>query len=103
MDMLSYLTMKNALRPLVDIAVLNSVHNLHQAEEFLKHNQTIHCFLDNDEAGRRALTAVEKLGRETIDQSPFYRHHKDLNEYLVNAKLKQTQTSVRKSALTPVQ
>ena len=86
MDMLSYLTLKNAPRPTVDMAVLNSVHNLHRAEEFLKLHQTIHCFLDNDESGKRAFAAVEKLGRETIDQSPFYRNHKDLNEYLTTSK-----------------
>ena len=82
-DMLSYLTLKNAPRPTIDMAVLNSVHNLHRAEEFLKLHQTIHCFLDNDESGRRAFATVETLGRETIDQSPFYRECKDLNEYLV--------------------
>lgn len=92
MDMLSYLTLKNAIRPTVDMAVLNSVHNLHRAEEFLQHHQTIHCFLDNDDAGRQAFAAVEKLGRETIDQSSFYRRHKDLNEYLMNSKQKQAPT-----------
>ena len=91
MDMLSYLTLKNATRPTVDMVVLNSVHNLHRAEDFLKRHQTIHCFLDNDEAGKRAFAAVEKLGRETIDQSPFYRNHKDMNEYLVKHQQKQQQ------------
>lgn len=101
-DMLSYLTLKNAIRPTVDMAVLNSVHNLHRAEEFLKQHQTIHCFLDNDEAGRRALAAVEKLGRETIDQSPFYRDHKDLNGYLVESIKKSHLTPVKKSKATPI-
>lgn len=85
-DMLSYLTLKNTTRPSVNMAVLNSVHNLHRTEEFLKRHQTIHCFLDNDEAGKRAFAAVEKLGRETINQSLFYHQHKDLNEYLMNRK-----------------
>lgn len=86
-DMLSYLTLKNALRPSVDMAVLNSVHNLHRAEEFLKYHQTIHCFLDNDEAGKRTLSEVEKLAPQVIDQSPFYRQHKDMNEYLQSRKI----------------
>lgn len=86
-DMLSYLTLKKAICPTVDMAVLNSVHNLRRAEKFLKRHQTIHCFLDNDESGRRAFVAIEKLGRETIDQSPFYRQHKDLNEYLQTPKV----------------
>ncbi|CDN30555.1 DNA primase [Mucinivorans hirudinis] len=102
MDMLSYLTLKNAIRPTVDMAVLNSVHNLHRAEDFLKRHQTIHCFLDNDDAGRRAFTAVEKLGRETIDQSPFYRNLKDLNEYIVTHRLKSAQEPTKESMQTPI-
>lgn len=86
MDMLSYLTLKRTVYPTVDMAVLNSVNNLHRAEKFLKSHQTIHCFLDNDTAGKQALCKVEELGRETIDQSPFYRRHKDLNEYLMSRK-----------------
>ncbi|CDN32604.1 DNA primase [Mucinivorans hirudinis] len=102
MDMLSYLTLKNAIRPTVDMAVLNSVHNLHRAEEFLKQHQTIHCFLDNDESGRRAFAAVERLGRETIDQSPFYRNHKDLNEYIVAHRLKSALEPIKESMRTPI-
>lgn len=83
MDMLSYLTLKKAVRPSLDMVVLNSVHNLRRAEKFLQNHQTIHCFLDNDESGKRAFSEVEKFGRETIDQSPIYRNHKDLNEYLI--------------------
>ena len=86
-DMLSYLTLKNAIRPSVDMVVLNSVHNLHRAEEFLKHHHTIHCFLDNDESGKRTFAEVEKLAPEVIDQSPFYRQHKDLNEFLQSHKI----------------
>ncbi|MEG2127495.1 MAG: toprim domain-containing protein [Bacteroides sp.] len=77
------------------MVVLNSVHNLHRAEEFLRNHQTIHCFLDNDESGKRTLEAVQKLGREVIDQSPFYRNHKDLNEYL-QSKNKPIQAKPRK-------
>ncbi|MEG1401013.1 toprim domain-containing protein [Bacteroides sp.] len=102
MDMLSYLTLKNTLRPSVDMIVLNSVHNLHRAEEFLKHHQTIHCFLDNDEAGKRTLAEVEKLAPQVIDQSPFYSQYKDLNEYLVKSPKKQTLTPMQKSVPTSI-
>ena len=86
MDMLSYLTMKKMIEPSINMVVLNSVSNLSKAEEFLKSHQNIHCFLDNDEAGRRALARVENLGVEVIDQSSFYRNHKDLNDYLKSSK-----------------
>lgn len=112
-DMLSYLTLKKAERPTVDVVVLNSVNNLNHATGYLSLHQTIHCFLDNDEAGKRATAEVEKLGRETIDQSLFYRNHKDLNEYVVVHQLKSVQeskeeskresvpTSIRKPVLKP--
>ncbi|MDO5570182.1 MAG: toprim domain-containing protein [Bacteroidales bacterium] len=82
MDMLSYLTLKNVLHPSVNMAVLNSVHNLHRAEEFLKRHATIHCFLDNDVAGQATLRKVETIVTEVVDNSVFYRQYKDLNEYL---------------------
>ncbi len=102
MDMLSYLTLKNALRPTVDMVVLNSVHNLSRATDFLQRHTTIYCFLDNDEAGRQALSTVGKLALEVIDQSPFYRYHKDLNEYLLESSKKQVLTLIQKSAPTPI-
>ena len=86
MDMLSYLTMKKTIEPSINMVVLNSVVNLSKVEEFLKTHQNIHCFLDNDEAGKRALARVESLGVEVIDQSSFYHSYKDLNEYLKNSK-----------------
>lgn len=102
MDMLSCLTLKQAERPEVDVVVLNSVNNLNHAIDYLSRHQTIHCFLDNDEAGRRTIAEVEKLGKETIDQSPFYRNQKDLNEYIVAHKLKSVQESVRESTQPPI-
>ena len=87
-DMLSYLTLKNTVRPTVDIAVLNSGNNLHRAEEFLKRHSIIHSFLDNDTAGceahRRLTESICATTRiiEVVDNSTFYRQHKDLNDYL---------------------
>lgn len=89
MDMLSYLTLKKETTLTVDIIILNSVNNLNKAIDFLKRHQTIHCFLDNDEAGKRTVTEVQKLDYETIDHSPSYHQHKDLNEYLCQKKLAQ--------------
>ena len=80
MDMLSYLTLKKTVIPSLNVAVLNSVANLKRVDHFLSAHRTIHCFLDNDQAGRKALAQVEKLGVEVVDQSSYYRNHKDLNE-----------------------
>jgi hypothetical protein len=82
-DFLSYLSLKNNPSPTIDTAVLNSVANLRRAIPFLESHRTIHTFLDNDEAGRKTLADLHESlpGSEVVDQSPFYRNHKDLNDY----------------------
>jgi hypothetical protein len=82
-DFLSYLSLKQNPSPTIDTAVLNSVANLRRAIPFLESHRTIHAFLDNDEAGRESLARLRELlpGSEVVDQSPFYRNHKDLNDY----------------------
>lgn len=69
--------------PSIDSIVLNSVTNLQKAVPFLSRHRIIHAFLDNDDAGRKALARLEESlpSTEVIDQSVFYRDHKDLNEY----------------------
>ncbi len=83
MDMLSYLTLKGMIIPPENIVVLNSVGNLKKASDFILKHRTIHCFLDNDEAGRKALEEVRKFGKEVVDQSPIYAGYKDMNDYLI--------------------
>ncbi len=82
-DFLSYLSLKQNPSPTIDTAVLNSVANLRRAIPFLESHRTIHAFLDNDEAGRNTLDSLRESlpGSEVVDQSPFYRNHKDLNDY----------------------
>ena len=82
-DFLSYLSLKQNPSPTIDTAVLNSVANLRRAIPFLESHRTVHAFLDNDDAGRKALDSLRESlpGSEVVDQSPFYRNHKDLNDY----------------------
>lgn len=84
MDFLSYLTLKIPQPLRIDAAVLNSVVNLQKAVPFLVRHRVVHTFFDNDEAGRRATAQVQQLAPavEAVDQSPLYRRHNDLNEYL---------------------
>lgn len=84
MDFLSYLSLKQNASPTIDSAILNSLANLPKAIPFLQTHQTIHAFLDNDEAGKRAVQCLSPICKEVIDQSAFYRNHKDLNDYLCN-------------------
>jgi len=81
MDFLSYLSMKQNPSPTIDSTILNSIANLPKAIPFLQTHQTIHAFFDNDEAGKRAAQCLSPVCKEVIDQSAFYRNHKDLNEY----------------------
>jgi hypothetical protein len=83
-DFLSYLTIKRNDSPTCNIAVLNSVANIQKAVPFLARHSSIYTFLDNDDTGRKALVEIERLcpKSKVIDQSDFYRRHKDLNDYL---------------------
>ena len=83
-DFLSYLSMKGNPSPSIDSAVLNSVTNLVKAIPFLQSHKTVHAFLDNDEAGQKALEKLRASlpSSEVVDQSGFYRNHKDLNDYV---------------------
>lgn len=80
-DFLSYLSLKQDASSIIDSAILNSLANLPKAIPFLQTHQTIHAFLDNDEAGKRAVQCLSPVCKEVIDQSVFYRNHKDLNDY----------------------
>jgi DNA primase len=82
MDYLSYLTLKNQIHPQADIVVLNSVILLERAVEFLKRHNSVHVCMDNDESGKQARAKIRNVCGNVIDQSEFYKNHKDLNEFL---------------------
>lgn len=81
-DMLSYLSIKKIVVPVVNICILNSVNNLRKTEDFLKTQHSIHSFLDNDEAGRKTLAQVQTLCKNVVDYSKLYANFKDINDYL---------------------
>lgn len=87
MDFLSFLTLKNISAPIQDSLVLNSVSTLSGGNDFLLSHRKIHCFLDNDTAGKNALDEIRNLGIETIDHSESYKGFKDLNEFLTQNNL----------------
>ncbi len=68
-----------------DAIILNSVVNVNKAVPYLKGYTTINCYLDNDTAGRTALTELTAIyGSTVIDRSTLYSEFNDLNEYLTN-------------------
>lgn len=67
-----------------DVVVLNSVVNVHKAIPYLNDYSTIDCYLDNDNAGRTALSELTAIhGSTVIDRSSLYSGFNDLNEYLI--------------------
>lgn len=66
-----------------DSIVFNSVSNVNKAIPHLLDYTTIHCFLDNDVAGKTTLVQfAERFGTKVIDRSTLYSGYNDLNEYL---------------------
>lgn len=84
MDFLSYLTMKG--KETAPCIVLNSVSNIHRAVTYLQEHRIgcVRAFLDNDEAGRQALQAIQSSDIKVEDMSRHYAQYKDLNEYHVS-------------------
>lgn len=97
MDYLSFLTIRKQRIPefpdlnAQDYLILNSTSNLSKALYPLGDYERIHCFLDNDDAGRKAVEAVQsEYGLRVRDSSHLYSAHKDLNDYLCGKRLAQS-------------
>ena len=87
MDFLSAATLGLATS---DSLVLNSVANVGKAVKHLDGYGRIDCYLDRDEAGRRAMGALRtRYGGKVTDRSGIYQGCKDLNEYLQQVSRKQ--------------
>ena len=84
MDFLSFLSMKEEI--INHCLVMNSVSNVARTIRYLndRHLTHIRTFLDNDEAGRRAVQNFIKAGFHVEDMNIHYQDFKDLNEYHVS-------------------
>ena len=84
MDFLSFLSMKEEITNCC--LVMNSVSNVARTIRYLndRHLTHIRAFLDNDEAGRRAVQDFIKAGFHVEDMNIHYKDFKDLNEYHVS-------------------
>ena len=88
MDFLSAVTLD--VTGNADCLVLNSVANVEKALKHLDGYERIDCYLDRDEAGRRAMEALRtRYGGKVTDRSGIYQGCKDLNEYLQQVSRKQ--------------
>lgn len=86
-DFLSYKTLYNRCSNIIqDYIILNSLSNLQQLESLLVQYQIIRLYLDNDEAGDKAVEKVLSMAnrkRNIVDARSEYSDFKDLNEYLL--------------------
>lgn len=84
MDFLSFLSMKEEITN--RCLVMNSVSNVARTIRYLndRHLTHIRAFLDNDEAGRRAVQDFIKAGFHVEDMNIHYKDFKDLNDFHVS-------------------
>ena len=96
MDFLSFLSMKEEITN--HCLVMNSVSNVARTIRYLndRHLTHIRAFLDNDEAGRRAVQDFIKAGFHVEDMNIHYKDFKDLNEYHVSCVREQLKRKAQK-------
>ena len=99
MDFLSFLSMKEEVNN--RCLVMNSVSNIGRSISYLNNHQvsSIRTFLDNDDAGRRAVLEFVKAGFKVEDMSVHYGNFKDLNEYHVS-RVREQQKKLEKAPKT---
>ena len=93
-DMLSYATIEVwmpdsgiCIGQPCDYYVLNGVGEVKQLIPFLKEYDSVHCFLDNDDAGKTATRSIVRAyPNKAVDQSHRYRGYNDLNDFLAATK-----------------
>ena len=96
MDFLSFLSMKEEVTN--HCLVMNSVSNVARTIRYLndRHLTHIRAFLDNDEAGRRAVQDFIKVGFHVEDMNIHYKDFKDLNDFHVSRVREQQKRKVQK-------
>lgn len=84
MDFLSFLSMKEEVSN--QCLVMNSVSNVARSIHYLNERNitSVRAFLDNDDAGRKAVQEFVNTGFKVEDIAVYYRDFKDLNEYHVS-------------------
>ena len=80
MDFLSWRKLHPEIE--ADSIVLNSLALFPKVIPLVTSYTSIECFLDNDEAGRKAFDQLKRSCPRIIDGSVRYQAHKDLNEWL---------------------
>ena len=93
MDFLSFLTLAKSqdrrflIEGKCDYIIMNSICNLRKTLSHLERYRHIHCFLDNDLAGKNTLETICALYEHSVtDESFRYADYKDVNDCLMGKK-----------------
>lgn len=86
-DFLSWLVLKDRTKPFSDICVLNSVNNLQKGLQFISAHKDISSWMDNDEAGRRALDTLKESCPDVRDHLSDLGENKDVNDLLTSTRM----------------
>ncbi|SUX45624.1 toprim domain-containing protein [Chryseobacterium indoltheticum] len=82
-DFLSFKNLENELeKEPSDYIILNSVSMIHNIKNSLGKYEKVELYLDNDEAGNRAVEIISNEIQNVKDCRVLYSDFKDLNEYL---------------------
>ena len=84
MDFLSFLSMKEKVAN--QCLVMNSVSNIGRSIHYLNERNitSVRAFLDNDDAGRKAVQEFVNAGFKVEDMAVYYKDFKDLNDFHVS-------------------
>ncbi len=85
-DLLSLAVLNNSLLEVSDIVVLNSIDFVKDIDKKIPKYESVHLYLDNDMAGKKATQYLIQTYNQVIDQSSIYKNYKDLNEFICNEK-----------------
>lgn len=84
-DFLSFMAIhKNQLQIPTDFVILNSISFFEKARPFMEKHECIRLYLDRDTTGQNCSQYALSLSSEYKDESCLYKHHNDLNDWLVN-------------------
>ena len=99
MDFLSFLSMKGEVSN--QCLVMNSVSNVARSIHYLNERNitSVRAFLDNDDAGRKAVQEFVNEGFKVEDMAVYYKDFKDLNEYHVS-RVREQQKKLKKTPNT---
>lgn len=81
---LSYLVLhQNQQQDLTNFLVLNSLSFFEKSRPLMEKHESIHLYLDRDNAGIMSTQKALEWNQKYTDRSHLYKNHKDLNECLV--------------------